>query len=192
MKFVYDKLITKGCVKGVKADQWSKELSCKINKEELESCFKEIYRTTNVPKYRSFQYRLLHRAITLNIDIFRGKKRANHKCNEADKSYPHIFIFCDMYEFEDSEIEFNEFNVIFNGIVDNPRNIKHFLCLICKQYIRCFNKPSNFYELKSIIWSTKSIEKFIAIKNRKLKHFNRKWNIGRAAKLSYFQGQEIV
>ena len=43
-----------------KKDRWTVLLNREINSKEMSKSFKEIYITTNIPKYRSFQYRSLH------------------------------------------------------------------------------------------------------------------------------------
>ena len=52
-----------------KSEQWGTELKQELEVDELSQCFKDIYRCTNIAKYRSFQYRLLHRGIITNIHL---------------------------------------------------------------------------------------------------------------------------
>ena len=51
--------------------KWGQELSCPISDTLVEfgQHHKSLYAVTNVPKYRSFQYRLLQRALVTNIQL---------------------------------------------------------------------------------------------------------------------------
>ena len=76
-----------------------------------------------------------------------------------------------MEVFSEEPINFGLDTVICDQIVSG-RNIKNFLCLMFKQYIykqRCLNQPISLEQFISSVWKTKGIEKFIAIKNGKLK-----------------------
>ena len=176
-----------------KRGKWEQELGQTIVPNEFASLFQDIYKVTNVPKYRSFQYRLLNRAIVNNVLLHRWKILESDCCTFCQKNaetYTHLFVMCEktqiiwvhleryMYIFTDEDIEFNISNVLLNRISSNPRSIKNFLCLVCKQYIyrqRCFKTEPNFNELKEIITRTHNIEKFIATKNDKLIKFHKKW-----------------
>ena len=62
--------------------------------------------------------------------------------------------------------------------MEDPTNIKNFLCLITKQYIyqqRCFKKKPILTELRDLIFQIRNIEKFIAKKNNKITKHNHKW-----------------
>ena len=73
--------------------------------------------------------------------------------------------------------------VMSNRIIDNARNIKNFICLLLKQYIyrkRCFKEKPTFQEFKQIVWQTKNIENFIAVKNNQLAKHVKKWKADQA------------
>ena len=56
-----------------------------------------IYRVTNVPKYRSFQYRLLQRAIITNQHLYKWGKKTQNTCTFCDgteESLVHLFFEC--------------------------------------------------------------------------------------------------
>ena len=174
---------------------WQKELNCTITEENFEKGFKELYVVTNTPKLRSFQYRLLHRAVVTNIHLNRWGKLESQNCTFCDKqseSYSHLFIYCEHIEklWLDTEIfmnlintepiQFNQENVIFNRLSPNTKNVKNFICCLLKQFVymkRCFKQIPTFFEFKELVWKTKNIEKFIAIKNQKQKKHEQKWNM---------------
>ena len=131
-----------------KAKDW--EIDLELQELDLVKTFRELYMVTNMPKYRAFQYRLLHRAITLNSHLFRWKMRQDNLCTFCGKdkeTYVHLFIMCEkvrdlwinlecfMYKLNDEDIVFNQKNVILNKLVSNTSNVKNLCCLICKQYI---------------------------------------------------------
>ena len=148
---------------------------------------------TNVPKLRSFQYRLIHRVVITNLHLHKWRKRENASCTfcgEDIESYNHLFIMCKkvepiwidieifMNQFSKKDINFNKKNVMMNLLVDDPRNVKNAICLMLKQYIyrqRCWNKPLNIQEFTQLIWRTQTIERFIAVKNNNLKKHCKKW-----------------
>ena len=59
--------------------------------------FKDMCSVTNIAKYRSFQYRLLHWAIVTNLRLQRWGMRSNDLCifcGKSTGSYLHLFIYC--------------------------------------------------------------------------------------------------
>ena len=54
-------------------------------------------KVTNVAKYRSFQFRLLHRAIVANIHLIHWKIINSDLCTMCRlerETYTHLFIYC--------------------------------------------------------------------------------------------------
>ena len=159
--------------------------------------FKDLYTCMNITKYRSFQYRLLHRAIITNVHLFRWGMRKDNLCtfcHQQKESYSHLFVMCSkvqpiwirleelMSRFDSTAITFNVYSVITNTLINNIKNVKNFLCLLTKQYIyrkRCFSENPSYEQLESLIWQMKNIERFNAIKNnQEHKHFA-KWSKNR-------------
>ena len=58
----------------IKKDRWQVELKSQISKSYFLEQFNSIFKVTNISKFRSFQYRLLHRAIVTNVHLNRWKK----------------------------------------------------------------------------------------------------------------------
>ena len=149
----------------------------------------------NVPKYRSFQYRLLNSAIVTNVQLKRWKIKQLENCTfgcQEKETYLHLFIFCtyvrklwlELESFMDQEfgpkpINFSVETVMSNKLIEDPKNIKNFICLLCKQYIyrqRCFDKKLFFSELKQLIFQIRNIEKYIPIENNCYRKHVRKWS----------------
>ena len=98
---VYEHLIEKSNALMEKCIAWEEELCTEINYETFIRCFNDIYKVTNVAKDRSFQYRLLHRAIITNVHLARWGKCPDNLCtfcNETKETYVHLFIYCKYVE----------------------------------------------------------------------------------------------
>ena len=94
-----------------------------------------------------------------------------------------LWCNCEIYmnAISRDSILFDVDTVMVNRIVeDKPAHCKKILCLLTKQYIyrqRCFKQIPRWDELKVLIQRTIAVEKFIAIKNKKLSKHNKKWNV---------------
>ena len=112
-------------------------------------------------------------------------------CGTQRETYLHLFIHCPfvqplwielenfMNNYTSDAIVFREDMVISNRlIIDRPGHVKNFMCLLTKQYIyrqRCLKEKLSMIELKNLILTVKSMEKYIAIKNGKTRKFCKKW-----------------
>ena len=153
----------------------------------------DIYRTTNIPKYRSFQYRLLQRGLVTNVQLAKwGIKNSPmcHFCGICQETIIHLLWECEEVKKLWKKVEgyivhrfhvhpcMTARNILFNSIVNKSRNVVNFICLIVKQFIykqKCLNEQLHFPLVKDVIKSTENIEKYIAIKNGKLSLHQRKW-----------------
>ena len=193
-RVLYKQLISNEKEMYKKHKDWEHEFGFAINFDMFLQGFKDIYVVTNVPKYRSFQFRLLHRAIITNVHLFRWKKRETNLCTFCEKnkeSYLHLFVYCEkveiiwkqldefMKKLNEEPTHFDVDTVMWNRIVPaRPEHVNNFLCLVTKQYIyrqRCFGKIPSFQELLENIFLVKNIEKHIAAKNSKMIKFTQKW-----------------
>ena len=171
---------------------WNEELDTCITHAEFYKHCTDIYRVTNVQKFRSFQYRLLHRAIILNSHLYRWGIKSSNVCSFCAKSKEtllHFFVLCPTAQcvwdkFRElllsysncGDVNLTPKNIIFNTVSKKP--IVRFLCLIVKQYLyrqRCASKPINFTELKAHVRYLENIEKYVAIKNNRLSKHLQKW-----------------
>ena len=173
---------------------WEKELEICIPSGKFVAYFKSVYVITNVTKLRSFQYRLLHRAIVTNSQLYHWKIKSSNLCsfcNLQKESYTHMFCQCYIVKTLWDKIVtfcFDKFkvrvaitprNVIFNTIDgNNPKKICNLICLLTKHYIytsRCLEQEITFGQLKEIITHHENMEKYIATKNGKLHKHIKKW-----------------
>ena len=131
--------------------QWERELEHKVDIQQFEQCFKDVYRVTNVPKLRSFQYRLLQRAIITNIQLVHWGVKSTNLCSFCElqrESYTHLFVKCEYVKelwlkveplmdcFSKDKISFDVDAIMCNRLITtNPAHVKNLICLIVKQYI---------------------------------------------------------
>ena len=156
--------------------------------------FIDVYRVTNVPKYRSFQYRLLQRALVTNVELKKWGIVESDRCTFCElerETLKHLLFECKYVQSLWTQlVEFLQQNycnqilnlsistVIFNKMVDIKGHVVNFVCLIAKQYVyrkRCQKDIPSFVELKRMILSIQNVEKYIAVKNNKLSTHLKKW-----------------
>ena len=153
----------------------------------------DIYKVTNVPKYRSFQYRLLQRGLVTNVQLYKWGIISSELCffcGEAEESVTHMLVYCTVVqciweEFEsyirqrfNITCECTPKNIILNRITEKKTHVANFLCLVTKTYLysyKCQKKVVHFNTLKAIFRHVENVEKYIAMKNDRLEKHNRKW-----------------
>ena len=174
-------------------EKWQKLCNETISCEDLGALFINCRKVTNVGKYRSFQYRMLHNAIVTNIDLMHWKIKESDLCSFCQKereTVKHLFWECEkvrvlwngIFKYIERNYEGptkqNWSSILSNQLHDNPIHVNNFICLVVKQYIyqrRCLDKSLNVQECISVINSARSYEKFYAIRNGKLHKHNKKW-----------------
>ena len=158
---------------------------------------RNIYSLTNVPKFRSFQYRLLQRGIVTNIHLYRWNIISSSSCSfckDEDETLTHLFFECaivkdlwniiiDKYIVKEigvdhQELHLNLNNIVLNKIHGKKNHIVNFICLVTKQFIyrqRCLKENLIFPNWRNYVSNIKNIEKYIAIKNNRLKYHLNNW-----------------
>ena len=158
--------------------------------------FQEIKELTNITKYRSFQYKLLQRAVITNLHLKKWNVLDSSMCTfcgKEEETYLHLFVWCEevkqlwlnvesfMDELSQEPIVFQEDTVLWSHLVAQPvGHLKNFISLVTKHYIykqRCLKEKLNFEQLKHLIFSLEGIKKYYAIKGNKLNKHQIKWNI---------------
>ena len=152
---------------------WKKDLGenfCETLSDYTDQ-FSRIYSTTNVPKYRSFQYRLLQRGIITNIHLCKWGLVDSNLCSLCQlvvESPAHLLFECTYVKgiWEEAErimrqrignrdMRLNTVNVIFDSVTPKKGHIVNFICLVVKQYIyrqRCLNEPLSEHEIWNLIY----------------------------------------
>ena len=96
---IYKQLLEDRILLHSKYTKWNQELKVDINPSlyDFGQEFRSIYRVTNVPKYRAFQYRLLQRAVTINVQLYQWGTWPNSPCTfcgEEPETIIHVFFEC--------------------------------------------------------------------------------------------------
>ena len=196
---VYTYLLDDAMIIHYKFIKWRQELG-----EEYEDTLtdfakrhKDIYRVTNIAKYRSFQYRLLQRGIITNIQLYTWGIAPSDQCSFCKKEREtviHLLVECEKVKslwesvkeyigqrFPGVKVVLTPTNILMNTICqDNKAHVVNFLCLLVKQFVyrqRCMSKEIHLPMLLQHIKQTESIERYVAKKNGKeSKHYS-KWCI---------------
>ena len=173
---------------------WNKGQQLQLNSEVLEKAILNVNRITNIAKLRSFQYRLLHRAIITNVHLQRWGLQSSEKCsmcNTEKETYEHLFLQCPanqqlwegvlplIEELTGHLPEPTVTEVMLNNFHPNPNHPSNMLGLVVKQYIyraRCCKSKVNKAEAKNLILKCKKSEKYIALKNGKMALYAKKWS----------------
>lgn len=167
-----------------------------ISLVEIEKCFQDLYVVSPAPKYRSFQYRLLHCRIFLNENLYKWKVVDSSRCTYCHDHYEtieHFFTQCHSVKrfwtqlqawFEcltDTEITLTPKRIIFNNFEDIEfAGMFNAVILMAKQYLyscRCLDKEYGFYTFKENLFQVVKYERIEALykgKNKK-KAFCKKW-----------------
>ena len=172
-------------------DKWVHDLG--VNNSQVEKAFSKIVSITNIPKYRSFQFRLLHKALITNRDLMRWgivSSDACSFCGEHSEDYLHLFCLCPRLKplleaarvmcinLDNLDVAPTPEMIILNHVSKKARSATNFIYLVLKQYIyrtRCLKSEPCVQEFKQIISNFQCVEKYIAIKNGKLNKFYDKW-----------------
>ena len=174
-------------------NKWEQELNFSWSNKDFNTEIRNIYRVTNIPKFRSFQYRIMHRALVLNTHLQKWGLRENNLCTFCEKyteTYTHLFYYCEKVQelwwqisnfvgqFATVDLNISPKTVMFNKITEKSTHVLNFICLLFKQYIyrkRCENKELKAREIKLQILSMQNLELYIAKSNNNVSKHNRKW-----------------
>ena len=160
----------------------------------------DIYRITNITKYRSFQYRLLQRGLVTNIQLQKWGIKDSKLCSfckQDTETILHLLYYCPIVkelwddlvqmiylEYQVKEVRLAPTNVIFNTIIPQGKHVGNFLCLVLKQYIyaqKCLSVMPSKYQFRLLVKRIECIEKYIAVKNDKINIHMMKWQAAATA-----------
>ena len=191
---VYSELCTNSAALTNRCNFWMDLLDCYLEVDEFCSVINNVYKVTNIPKLRSFQYRLLHNSLVFNAHLYRWGLRDNNLCSFCEREKEtmiHCLVKCNLVQdlwcrvehfvnnYSKDNATFDPTGILFNQVVRRkPKHIKNFVVLVTKQYIykqKCLNLPLNFTDLKHCVWSLQNKERYIAVKNNHLDKYLLKW-----------------
>ena len=192
--YVYKQINCARALNLVVAEKWEKELGSYVSSSELKTHMKSIYLLSNVTKMRSFQFRLLHKALIMNVHLYRWGKRSDNLCSmcgEEPETIVHFFAMCSVVrniwqkirefvsEFSTMTVNFSARNILWNTVAEDNRSCINTVVLITKQYLyarRCLGQSIAFTPLKEYILYYKSLEKYNASINGQMLAHQRKWS----------------
>ena len=176
-----------------KRSAWLVELQTAISIETFWGYFKSIYVTTNVNKYRSFQYRLMARGLVTNIKLHMWKIVDSPMCTFCKKeleTVTHLLFECvntgNILEYVcryvnerfNKNISTNSTDIMFNTVCKRKACVCNFLILVAKQYVykkRCTKELPNVTELTNLWYHLEGMEKYVAICNNQYVKHLAKW-----------------
>ena len=168
-----------------------------ITREELSKAFRDIYKITNITKYRDFQFRLLNKCIHANDRLYYWKITQSQECDwcnekqttehmlfECRKLYSfwkeiRFFITQCMYYPEEESFDFSTKALFLNCVVKKPMDAGNLLVLCAKQYIyycKCASERVSFDKFIHNYRNLYQIEKYNAIMCNSIDKHNRKWS----------------
>ena len=192
-KYMYNQMIEVNDALEVKRQKWERDLQREFTNQEFLTAFQQIYVVTNISKYRSFQFRLLHRALVTNIHLQRWGIKTDSLCTfceNAMETVEHLLISCEyvsvlwwkvfelMGTYTNQKLVQSTETILFNRVAKSG-NIANFICLVTKQFVygkKCAKQIPHFNDIKALIISLRNCEKYIAVKNGKTEQFYKKWH----------------
>ena len=190
---VYRELTSDDSIMIEKCRKWETVLSMDIPYQRFMDTFGDINKVTNVTKLRSFQYRLIQRALVTNIQLKKWKIKDSDSCsfcNQGVESIVHLFIYCPsvanlwikieefMNKYSKEKIHFSVDTVFFNKFISSAGHIKNAICLITKFFIyqqKCLGNELRPKVCEQYIRTIESYERYYAIKQNRLHKHLRKW-----------------
>ena len=195
-RYIYEKNVWRGtCFPEQLAPKWGRELGdLDINDDTLYNSFKKLYAASVSTRVRYFQFKLIHRILGNNEKLFRWGIKSNNMCDLCDndvETYVHLFCDCPKVKpfWRDVQIWIlNETGAsvdlsskeILLGTPETLPPIYDLFNMIAKMYIyscKINNSQPSIQGFTNRLMNIKQTEKYIAVKNNKLKQFNEKWFI---------------
>ena len=157
--------------------------------EQIMEICKSLDQTTDIAKYRSFQYRMLHNAVLMNNRLF-YMGVVNHRmcdnCNAEKETVSHFFYDCIVaqriwFQIRDYlqtkysiVVEFTKSEVITGVITDQPM-IVNLICFITKQKMytcKCLGKKLGIKNITTEFELIQNLEHQKAMRNNSFKKYN--------------------
>lgn len=175
---------------------WNADLKVNIDECAWEKLSFESPRITNCPKLRYFQYRLLHRRLTLNTTRSKWDQSVSplcHFCGNKKETLLHLFVECtEVIKFWKAifkwlkyicncKIEWDDQiqeAILFNNRTGKNRWFLNTVLLIAKQYIyasKCLDKKLKVIEFTARLYQYQQAETLIALRTHKWKKYKKKW-----------------
>lgn len=159
--------------------KWENDLKRDISNDAWKIFNIIPFRTTTSTKIRWFQYRIIHRILVTNKDLYRYKLIDSAKCTFCDQeleSILHLMTDCsivkqlwhDLSEWIKGklqiDIEFKDSDIIL-GLMEKRNDVLNLIIIVTKQFIysnRCYGSVPTIDRLKIWLENTYNTHKFIS------------------------------
>lgn len=177
---------------------WSQDFNKNIQSKEWSGICCCPWKITLCSKLRLFQYKIVQRCLVTNVHLFYYKVKESKNCTfckSQTETIMHLFWDCpNVCKFWEDilkmlKIQFNNNRlllssprtcekILLNTVVTNLLDCINLFVLVAKRYIyitRCKQGQLNPQAFIGYFLKFKEIEKFIAVKNRKLEQHELNW-----------------
>ena len=194
-KAMYWELIEKKQKKDSSRLNWEKDLSIAINEDQWIQLFPMIMKATNCDKLRTFQYKILNRALVTNYIRNKWDPEVDVNCvfcKTQTETIRHILCECKQVNrlwkalekwkkyYIGITVVLTDERIILNNYQGKCSQIINTLILCLKRYIyvsKCKEESVlNFQSYMTSIFQLKRVERLIATRNNPMKIFYKKWN----------------
>lgn len=173
---------------------WNSDLRLNMSQKEFNKNFTNIRKLTLSTKYRYFQYRILVRALTLNIHVSKWDLSVSPRCSfcgSMPETTIHLFIDCPHTKkiwaamqkwfayIHDVQLLLTPSQIILNNYRGPLAELINTYILITKFYIyksRIKKVAPKFNVLNNEVNEVRILEHFIASKSHKITSYEKKWN----------------
>ena len=175
------------------AVKWKEKLREEIDYVMILKNFRNIYKITNHSKLRSFQYRLLHRAIVLNKQLCQWKIVDDDlcsNCREQTETIEHFFFDCKkaqtwwegigkiIAQYTTDEIKLTRETVLMNTVHQTNAHVSNFIVLTAKCFMyskRCLKEELKHKAFEQFLVKCKNFEYYNAKTKNSVTIYYKKW-----------------
>ena len=194
-KTLYMRLTANCCAFYDSLNRWNEVLSESIAHERYEKAFVNLQKVTNCTKLRDFQYRLLHKKLPSNRELYRWGIKSSDICTFCEEvdSITHLLFHCnyvktlwckleEYLKFTYEHVGSLDFSVnarIVNDVHMKAGNIVNLYVLLLKQNIyraKCEGKKQVFERFLQEVKMLHNIELYNAKLNNKVQLHIEKWS----------------
>ena len=192
-RFIYNKMIQHVLETPNRIIQlWQAELHGRTTDEDIYEAFGHLYTITPATKYQVFQFKILHRILVTNEDLYKWKIKETDLCTfcqEEIETIVHLFLECEvikqfwlqieewLYQINNTRIHIQPIEIIL-GKINIENKLYDLIYLACKHYIyscRCTHTFPTLRDCVNKIRQLYELEKQIAIKHDNIQYFDLKW-----------------
>ena len=199
-KFIYWELVqVKFPAKYASKLLWEMELKISMEEEEWFTLFREFRRQIRPTKLLYLQYRILNRALTTNIKLYKWNKVSSENCSFCKKEKEtviHLLIECDKVKklwtsleksinyFLKIRIQLDPPLIILNNYKGKNKNLINLFIVSLKHHIyasKCLQEEPDFKKFMAKLSHWYQVEKYLVYQDsnynqRVINNFYKKWN----------------